>query len=112
MMKFLLVSAAAAAVFCFNVCAAFPAGDVPFLNIKISRPDIGTFGTSVSKQKVELEEDGKVTYEPYYPHVPPFLAFKKNPAAAYKPQPPPPPSPVYDVQAPVDPAPAEEEEEA
>merc|ERR1719376_1789840 len=105
MMKFLLVSAAAAAVFCFNVCAAFPAGDVPFLNIKISRPDIGTFGTLGSKQKVQLEEDGKVTYEPYHPHVPPFLAFKKNPTT-YNPQPPPPP--VYDVKAPVDPASAEE----
>merc|ERR1712117_957417 len=51
---------------------AFPAGDQPFLNIKVSGPGVGgSFGTSVSKQKVELEENGKVSYEPYHPHVPP-----------------------------------------
>merc|ERR1719244_869209 len=74
-----------------QLASAFPAGDVPFLNIKISRPDTGSFGTSVSKQKVELEEDGKVVYEPYHPHVPPFLAFKQNPTGSYAAAPPPPP---------------------
>merc|ERR1712168_829287 len=75
---------------------SFPAGDQPFLNIKVSGPGVGgSFGTSVSKQKVELEENGKVSYEPYHPHVPPFLAFKKyNPAAL----PPAQPAPVYQPQ--------------
>ena len=60
---------------------AFPAGDSPYLSVKVSGPTLGSHGTSVSKQKVELENNGDVKYEPHHPHVPPFTAFKKD----YKP---------------------------
>ena len=63
--------------------ASFPAGDQPYLTVKVSGPG-GSYGTNVSKQKVELEANGEVKYEPYYPHVPPFTAFRKQP---YQPEP-------------------------
>ena len=68
------------------LATAFPAGDQPYLTVKVSGPG-GSYGTNVSKQKVELEANGEVKYEPHYPHVPPFTAFRKQPAYA--------PEPVY-----------------
>ena len=71
--------------------AAFPI-DEPHLFIKVSNPGgAGSFGTQVSKTKVNLEKDGKVSEDIAYPHVPPFLAFKENSAVYSKP----PPSPQY-----------------
>merc|ERR1712042_188847 len=72
------------------LAAAFPAGDSPYLTVKVSGPG-GSYGTNVSKQKVELESNGEVKYEPAYPHVPPFTAFKKinyQPEPVYRPAPP------------------------
>merc|ERR1712062_439232 len=63
-----------------------PAGDSPYLSVKVSGPG-GSYGTNVSKQQVELENNGEVKLEPHYPHVPPFTAFKKQPPYA--------PEPVY-----------------
>merc|ERR1719412_2373634 len=74
------------------VSSAFPVGDEPHLFIKVSNPGgAGSFGTQVSKTRVNLEKDGKVSEEPAYPHVPPFLAFKEIGAVYAKP----PPSPQY-----------------
>ena len=75
-----------------TISAAFPAGDEPHLFIKVSNPGgAGSFGTQVSKTRVNLEKDGQVSEEPAYPHVPPFLAFKETGAVYAKP----PPSPQY-----------------
>merc|ERR1719412_1917621 len=74
------------------VSSAFPVGDEPHLFVKVSNPGgAGSFGTQVSKTRVNLEKDGKVSDEPAYPHVPPFLAFKDVGAVYAKP----PPSPQY-----------------
>merc|ERR1711982_190993 len=68
-----------------------PAGDTPFLAIKIDRDQGGvkySYDSAVSKQAQNLvvsgppAEDigfsGSATYEqPAFPHVPPFLAFAK-----------------------------------
>merc|ERR1712212_20811 len=69
-----------------------PAGDTPFLAIKIDRDQGGvkySYDSAVSKQAQNLvvsgppAEDigfsGSATYEQAaYPHVPPFLAFAKT----------------------------------
>ena len=71
---------------------AFPINDEPHLFIKIQRPGAeGSFGASVSKTKVNLEKDGKISEELAYPHVPPFLAFKEGGIVYSKP----PASPHY-----------------
>merc|ERR1712168_437564 len=77
---------AALALSMVPLVTAFPAGDSPYLTVKVSGPG-GSYGTNVSKQQVELESNGEVKYEPHYPHVPPFTAFRKTP---YQP-----PEPVY-----------------
>ena len=66
----------------FGVCLAFPTGDnQPFLASKITRPE-GGFDSSVSKVESNLRQngpDGEVNKsEPFQPHVPPFLAFRKD----------------------------------
>merc|ERR1712198_531628 len=69
-----------------------PAGDSPFLAIKIDREQGGVkygYDSAVSKQEQNLvvsgppAEDigflGSATYQqPAFPHVPPFLAFNNN----------------------------------
>jgi hypothetical protein len=70
-----------------GLSVAFPAADnnQPFLSIKITRPD-GGFDSSVSKSEVNLLEKGPngeiASNEPFHPHVPPFLAFRKDYQAA------------------------------
>merc|ERR1711972_241519 len=86
-MKFLAVLALSMV----PLAAAFPAGDSPYLTVKVSGPG-GSYGTNVSKQQVELENNGEVRLEPHYPHTPPFTAFKKTPyqpEPVYRPAPPP-----------------------
>jgi hypothetical protein len=65
----------------FGLCLAFPTDNQPFLSIKITRPD-GGFDSSVSKNEVNLRENGPNgevnSNEPFHPHVPPFLAFRKD----------------------------------
>ena len=56
---------------------ARPVADQPHLTIKVQRPGEGSYGASVSKTKVNLENNGELSEGPAYPHVPPFLAFKK-----------------------------------
>jgi hypothetical protein len=74
------------------ISLAFPAGDEPHLFIKVSNPGgAGSFGTQVSKTRVNLENNGKISEDIAYPHVPPFLAFKEFGAVYAKP----PPSPQY-----------------
>ena len=65
----------------FGLCWAFPTGEQPFLSIKITRPD-GGFDSTVSKSEVNMKETGAAgdfnKNEPFHPHVPPFLAFRKD----------------------------------
>ena len=72
--------------------SAFPAGDQSYLKVQVQLPGgTGSYGTSVSKTKVNLESNGKITEDRAYPHVPPFLAFRKVNADFAKP----PASPQY-----------------
>ena len=74
------------------ISSAFPVGDEPHLFIKVSNPGgAGSFGAQVSKTRVNLENNGQISEEPAYPHVPPFLAFKEIGTVYAKP----PPSPQY-----------------